>query len=113
MNAPWRVSGLLRSGDAFGRDEEARKVGHTFSQPGLIVAATALEHGLTVVTRDTGDYERARVPLLNPWVAESRTAGRFKAKCFRASSACGPCSTIASSVGAGLAGVGFARRRKI
>jgi hypothetical protein len=23
-----------------------------------------------VVTRDTGDYARARVPLLNPWLAE-------------------------------------------
>lgn len=51
--------------------EEGRKVGHTFSQPDLIIAATALEHGLTVVTRDTGDYELARVPLLNPWVDES------------------------------------------
>lgn len=48
--------------------EEGRKVGHTFSQPDLIIAATALQHGLTVVTRDTGDYELARVPLLNPWV---------------------------------------------
>lgn len=48
--------------------EEGRKVGHTFSQPDLIIAATALHHGLTVVTRDTGDYTLARVPLLNPWV---------------------------------------------
>ncbi len=51
--------------------EEGRKVGHTFSQPDLIIAATALQHGLTVVTRDTGDYKLARVPLLNPWVDES------------------------------------------
>ncbi|WP_076998142.1 type II toxin-antitoxin system VapC family toxin [Variovorax sp. KK3] len=51
--------------------EEGRKVGHTFSQPDLIIAATALQHGLTVVTRDTGDYELARVPLLNPWVADA------------------------------------------
>jgi len=51
--------------------EEGRKVGHTFSQPDLIIAATALQHGLTVVTRDTGDYQRARVPLLNPWVDEA------------------------------------------
>ena len=51
--------------------EEGRKVGHTFSQPDLIIAATALQHGLTVVTRNTGDYELARVPLLNPWVGES------------------------------------------
>ena len=51
--------------------EEGRKAGHTFSQPDLIIAATALQHGLTVVTRDTGDYKLARVPLLNPWVDES------------------------------------------
>lgn len=48
--------------------EEGRKVGHTFSQPDLIIAATALHHGLTVATRDTGDYVLARVPLLNPWL---------------------------------------------
>lgn len=47
--------------------EGGRKAGHTFSQPDLIIAATALHHGLTVVTRDRSDYERARVPLLNPW----------------------------------------------
>jgi predicted nucleic acid-binding protein len=47
--------------------EEGRKVGHTFSQPDLIIAATALYHGLTVVSRDVTDYEKARVPLLNPW----------------------------------------------
>ena len=48
--------------------EEGRKAGHTFSQPDLIIAATALHHGLTVVTRDTGDHVRTRVPLFNPWV---------------------------------------------
>ena len=47
--------------------EEGRRVGHTFSQPDLIIAATALHHGLTVVTRDISDYERARAPVLNPW----------------------------------------------
>lgn len=46
---------------------DGRKAGHTFSQPDLIIAATALHHGLTVVTRDTADYSRARVPVLNPW----------------------------------------------
>ena len=50
--------------------EEGRKVGPTFSQPDLMIAATALHHGLTVVTRDTGDYGLARVPLFNPWVDE-------------------------------------------
>jgi predicted nucleic acid-binding protein len=49
--------------------EDGRKVGHTFSQPDLIIAATALHHGMTVVTRDPSDYERTRVPVLNPWLA--------------------------------------------
>lgn len=52
--------------------EEGREAGHTFSQPDLIIAATALQHGLTVVTRDTADYARTRVPLFNPWLAEPR-----------------------------------------
>jgi hypothetical protein len=47
--------------------EGGRKAGYTFSQPDLILAATALEHGLTLVSRDTSDYERARVPVFNPW----------------------------------------------
>lgn len=47
--------------------EDGRKARHTFSQPDLIIAATALHHGLTVVTRDVGDYERARAPVFNPW----------------------------------------------
>jgi hypothetical protein len=52
--------------------EDGRQAGHTFSQPDLIIAATALQHGLTVVSRDTSDYERARVPVLNPWTADAR-----------------------------------------
>jgi predicted nucleic acid-binding protein len=31
------------------------------------IAATALEHGLTVVTRNVADFERTGVALLNPW----------------------------------------------
>ena len=48
--------------------ETGRKSGHTFSQPDLIIAATALHHGLTVVTRDTRDFDRAGAQVLNPWV---------------------------------------------
>ena len=47
--------------------EEGRKAGHTFSQPDLIIAATAIHHGLTVVTRDRNDYVKAHVPVVNPW----------------------------------------------
>lgn len=47
--------------------EEGRRSGHTFSQPDLIIAATALHHDLTVVSRDTSEYRRARVQVRNPW----------------------------------------------
>ncbi|MBN8990544.1 MAG: type II toxin-antitoxin system VapC family toxin [Rhizobiales bacterium] len=47
--------------------EEGRKARHTFAQPDLIIAATALDHGLTVVSRDVADYRKARVPVFNPW----------------------------------------------
>jgi predicted nucleic acid-binding protein len=47
--------------------EEGRKAGHTFSQPDLIIAATALHHGFTMVTRDRSDFERAGVAIVNPW----------------------------------------------
>ena len=49
--------------------EEGRKAGHTFSQPDLIIAATAAHHGLTVVTRDRSDFDKAHVPVVNPWDA--------------------------------------------
>jgi predicted nucleic acid-binding protein len=51
--------------------ETGRKNGHTFSQPDLIIAATALHHGLTIVSRDTSDYEKANVPVMNPWRAKT------------------------------------------
>jgi predicted nucleic acid-binding protein len=47
--------------------EDGRKAGHTFSQPDLIIAATTLHHGLTVVSRDVRDYQKARAAVLNPW----------------------------------------------
>ena len=47
--------------------EAGRKRGHTYGEPDALIAATALHHGLTVVTRDTREYERANVPVLNPW----------------------------------------------
>jgi predicted nucleic acid-binding protein len=50
--------------------EEGRKMGHTFSQPDLIIASTAIRHGLTVVTRDRSDYEKGSVRVFSPWDAE-------------------------------------------
>lgn len=50
--------------------EAGRQRGHTFSQPDLIIAATALEHGLTLVTRNVGDFAQCGARLLNPWNGE-------------------------------------------
>ena len=47
--------------------ESGRRKGHTFSQPDLIIAATALQHGLTIVSRDVGGYEKTGALLLDPW----------------------------------------------
>ena len=48
--------------------EDGRKNGHTFSLPDSIIAATAFENGLTVVSRDTTDFTQMNVPILNPWI---------------------------------------------
>jgi len=34
-----------------------------------LIAATALVHGMTVVTRNVADFEPTGVPILNPWDA--------------------------------------------
>jgi len=47
--------------------EEGRRVGHTFSQPDLFIAATALQHGLTIVSRHTDEYMKAGSVVFNPW----------------------------------------------
>jgi predicted nucleic acid-binding protein len=33
-----------------------------------MIAATALVHGMTLVTRNVGDFQRAKVRLFNPWL---------------------------------------------
>ncbi len=38
----------------------------------LMIAATALEHGLTVVTRNVTDFEPAGVPVLDPFKPRPR-----------------------------------------
>ena len=55
--------------------EGGRKAGHTFSQPDLIIAATALCHDLTVVTRDVSDHQKARAARANPWLHAEPTSG--------------------------------------
>jgi len=40
------------------------------SERDAMIAATSLEHGFTVVTRNTPDFAGTGVGLLNPWLAE-------------------------------------------
>lgn len=37
-----------------------------------LIAATALVHGMTIVTRHVADFEPTGVPTLNPWVSPAR-----------------------------------------
>ena len=45
----------------------AEKSGTTLSAFDSMIAATALEHGLIIATRNTRDFEAAPVMLMNPW----------------------------------------------
>ncbi len=38
------------------------------SERDALIAATALVHGMTVVTRNVIDFELTGVPILNPWI---------------------------------------------
>ena len=42
------------------------------SERDALIAATALEHGLTVVTRNITDFAATGVSLINPWQEKSR-----------------------------------------
>ena len=47
--------------------ELGRAQNHTFAQPDLFIAATAVVHDLCVVTRNIDDFQRTGVSVLNPW----------------------------------------------
>jgi toxin FitB len=47
--------------------EEGRRRRHTHSQPDLFIAATALCHQMTVVSRNVAHFERAGAAVLDPW----------------------------------------------
>ena len=49
---------------------QARKRGKAIPPTDGLIAATALRHGLHVMTRNVGDFEQSGVLLLNPWEDE-------------------------------------------
>jgi predicted nucleic acid-binding protein len=46
-----------------------RKTGRTIGAPDEMIAATALAHGLTLVTRNTRHFEATGCDLLSPWAS--------------------------------------------
>lgn len=48
---------------------EAKRKGKALSTVDGLLAATALHHNLTIVSRNVSDFADTQVPLLNPWQA--------------------------------------------
>jgi len=48
---------------------EAKRRGRPLAAIDGLLAATALHHNLTMVSRDVGDFAGAQVAVLNPWEA--------------------------------------------
>jgi predicted nucleic acid-binding protein len=48
---------------------EAKRKGKALSAIDGLLAATALHHSLTMVSRNVGDFAHTHAPVLNPWEA--------------------------------------------
>jgi predicted nucleic acid-binding protein len=48
---------------------EARRKGRTLSAVDGLLAATALHHNLTIVSRNVNDFASAQAQILSPWEA--------------------------------------------
>jgi toxin FitB len=48
---------------------EAERKGRSLAAIDGLLAATALQHNLTVVSRNVSDFSHTQVPVLNPWEA--------------------------------------------
>lgn len=46
---------------------QAKRKGAPVAIADVLIAATAIEHGLTLVTRNVKDFAGITVPLINPW----------------------------------------------
>ena len=70
-----RFSGRILPVDAAVADRwgllaaQARRNGATLPIVDGLLAATALHHNLTIVSRNASDFAAAQVPVLNPWEA--------------------------------------------
>ena len=70
-----RFSGRILPVDAAVADRwgllaaQARRNGATLPIVDGLLAATALHHNLTMVSRNVSDFAAAQVPVLNPWQA--------------------------------------------
>jgi predicted nucleic acid-binding protein len=69
---PWFAGRILPISEAIAErwgvlEGECQLKGLTFSAPDGLIAATALEHDLTVVTRNVKDFTGLGVAVLNPW----------------------------------------------
>lgn len=52
--------------------EKGKAMRHTFPQPDLFIAATAVLRDLCVVTRNSGDFVLTGAPILSPWTDTER-----------------------------------------
>jgi toxin FitB len=55
---------------------EGQKRRQTFGQPDLFIAAIAALEDLVVVTRDTGEFVAAEVPVFDPWSSILHVRGK-------------------------------------
>lgn len=60
--------------------ESGRRVGYTFAQPDLFLAASARLHNLCIVTRNVAHFTRAEVAIFDPWQNMLELPGRKPAK---------------------------------
>jgi predicted nucleic acid-binding protein len=62
---PVELNDAVKWGELMG---QARRNGAPLPSTDTLIAATALNRHMTVVTRNTKDFERIGVPTLNPWL---------------------------------------------